>query len=409
MKGGKPERPGHFELVLILAGMSILAPLSTNMYLPVLTEVSSSLSTSLAAIQQTIASFMLGMAGGQLLWGALADRFGRRNPLLAALAVFCFATYLCATARSADLLIAARLVQGGGASAGVVIARAIISDNFEGARAATVISWQQLIQGLAPILSPLVGGMLLVALDWRAIFWVLLGLGVLVLIALVARLPETRFDAGTSASKETWFGRYCAVIRNVELSTQILAGAMAASPVIIWYAGAAPLFRATFGWSLGVTSALLAVLGVLVVTATQANRRLLRHATPRRILEKTIVYSILLLAIALAAPIIGTPGANEIVTALLMIVTAGYGFIAANSMANILTLDRARAGSIAALFGLATYSVGALITLMLSYLPPYRGISMLALTMAMMVLAWWFLRMSKDGRRAASPAKRNET
>jgi len=390
-----PRLP-DYQFVLLLGGISVLGPLATNMYLPALTDVSGSLGATTAAVQQTVAFFMFGLAGGQIIWGVLGDRIGRRGPILAGTAVFLIGSTLCATSDSAAALSSARLLQGIGASAGTVLARAIVSDCFAGNRAVAMMSWQQLIQGIAPIFSPLLGAVILTFRGWRLIFWLLAALSACLLAAVALRLPETRAASGTDEGRRHGEGTPPQpLFRHKELMLRILGGAFCAGVLSIWYNGASTLFRESFGWSLQSTAVLISLLGVLIVVATQANRRLVVRWGARGMIAGTIKASLAVLVPVLLVAIVQPAGADVIVAAGLIFATAAYGFVSANNMVEILALDRSRAGSVAAIAGVATHALGGILGLAISYLPVWGGASIIGLMIATLVAAAALIRGSE--------------
>lgn len=176
-----PARRGVL-LVVMLGALTALAPLSIDLYLPALPELGDDLSASTSLVQLTLTACVVGLGVGQLVAGPLADRFGRRPPLLIGVAGFAVSSGLCAVAPSAELLVALRLVQGAAGAAGIVIARAIVRDVY-GPEATRIFAALLLVSGLAPVVAPLVGAQMLHFTTWRGTFVVLLGLGVLLLAA----------------------------------------------------------------------------------------------------------------------------------------------------------------------------------------------------------------------------------
>lgn len=181
-----------WRLTLILGALSAFTPLAVDMYLPGLPALERTLQTDLGGVQRTLSVFFLGLAIGQLILGPLSDRYGRRGPLLVGNLLFIAASIACALASTIDTLIAARFVQAFGSCAGMVISRAMVRDLFEPREGARVMSLLMLVTGVAPILAPLLGGYILAVFDWHAIFWLMAGIAMLVMIAARLWLRETR-------------------------------------------------------------------------------------------------------------------------------------------------------------------------------------------------------------------------
>ena len=184
-------RPRKTELLIVLGALTAFAPLSIDMYLPALPQMETSLAASTDAVQRTLAAFFLGFAVGQASYGPVADRFGRKPPLYFGLCLYILASIGCALAPSAEVLTVLRFVQAIGACSGMVIARAVVRDVFDPKDAARAYSSLMLVTGLAPILAPLIGGVVLLWAGWTTIFWLLAGYAVLALAAVRFRLPET--------------------------------------------------------------------------------------------------------------------------------------------------------------------------------------------------------------------------
>ena len=195
-------RPGTFALTALLASLTAVGPLSTDMYLPSLPDIARDLGASTQQVQLTISSYLIGFACGQILYGPVSDRHGRKPVLLAAVALFCAATIVCMLATSVDMLIVARIAQALGGSGAVVVTRAIVRDLYSGARAGRELSVISSVMAVAPVLAPMAGGMLQAAFGWRSIFVLLVVAGVAAFAIVWALLPETlqRRDEAISAS-----------------------------------------------------------------------------------------------------------------------------------------------------------------------------------------------------------------
>lgn len=222
---GRWLKPGSVGLLVLLALLTAIGPLSTDMYLPSLPGIARYFSASLSDVQLTLSAFLAGFAGGQLIYGPLADRHGRKPVLLAGLAIYLAGSVACAMAPSIEALVAARLVQAIGACAPIVLARAIVRDLFAGDAAARMLSQMGSIMGLVPAVAPVAGGFLEVSFGWRASFTVTVALGVWLAAYVAVRLPETldaervrplspaaMADSFKTLLKDAVFARYAGVV-----------------------------------------------------------------------------------------------------------------------------------------------------------------------------------------------------
>lgn len=346
-------------LVILLGALTAFAPMSIDMYLPSLPAIGADLHADAGQTQATVAAFLAGMAFGQFLYGPASDRFGRRGPILVGIAIYLAASILCATAPSAPHLIAYRFIQALGGCAGAVVARAAVRDRFSHTETARMLSLLTLVMGLAPILAPLLGGVLLAVGGWRANFWVLALFGLAVGVATFFRLRESRSEeTAQQARSENPLQAYAALLRQPRLVGYALAGALngatlftyiSASPELLIQTYGVP--PAAFGWVFGLNAA-------GIIGGGQVNRYLLRRRTPDQVLARASVIAVIgAVALALAA---GTGlGGRWTVLPLLFALLATYGFMQGNTMAGALNVDPRRAGSISALMGGVSFATGA--------------------------------------------------
>ena len=179
------------SLLPALGALSAFGPLSIDLYIPALPRLGKDLLTTEALTQVTMSACLIGIAVGQLLWGPISDRYGRRRPLLWAVAAFALCSFLCAAAPSIELLILVRLLQGLCGAAGLAIGRAVVHDVFHGAEATAAFAALTAIAGAAPVLAPLIGGGLLAFTDWRGLFLALGAIGLALLLTAALCVPET--------------------------------------------------------------------------------------------------------------------------------------------------------------------------------------------------------------------------
>ncbi|MGO4837121.1 MFS transporter, partial [Rhizobiaceae sp. 2RAB30] len=167
------EQPQPWRLLATLSALMGFASISTDLYLPAMPAMGASLGADPGQIEFTISGFLVGFSLGQLFWGAISDKYGRRVPIALGMILFIIGSAGCAMSQSIDAVITWRVVQALGACAGVVLSRAMVRDLYEGPRAAQMLSGLMAVMAIAPILGPIVGGQIAALAGWRAIFWAL--------------------------------------------------------------------------------------------------------------------------------------------------------------------------------------------------------------------------------------------
>lgn len=184
-------RPDTLGMTAMLAMLTALGPLSTDMYLPSLPSIAAALGTDAARAQLTLSAYLVGFAAGQIFYGPISDKVGRKPTVLAGLALYCLASAVCALSTSVEMLIAARFVQALGAAGPIVLGRAIVRDLYEGPRAGRELSRMGMLMGLVPAIAPVIGGVLEPLFGWRSNFWAVLGGAAALALAVLLFLPET--------------------------------------------------------------------------------------------------------------------------------------------------------------------------------------------------------------------------
>lgn len=354
-----PDRRPSAGRILLLGAMTAFGALSIDLYLPGLPFIARSLDASTESVGQTVATYVAGQAVGQLLWGPLSDRLGRRGPLFAGIAIYIAASVACALAGSIWLLTLARFAQGVGGCAAMVIARAIVRDEQDEAGTARTLSWLTLVMGLAPILAPSLGALILGLAGWRAMFWLLAGFGLAVFAAALVALPETRGPAARAAARAVHpLATYARLLGHRRLIGYLLTGGFASAGLFAYIAASPTLFIDGFGLSPAHYAWLFGLNGAAFVGAAQLNRRLLATRTPDQVLAMTLpltaVVALLFAGLALAglAPLWVTAAA-------LFLLLAGFGFQVPNTAAGAMSVDPRHSGSIAALQGASSFGIGA--------------------------------------------------
>ena len=241
-------RAGSFALTILLAALSAVGPLTTDMYLPSLPDIARQLGASTAQVQLTLSAYLIGFALGQIFYGPIADRHGRRPVLIGALTLYCLASLACALSTSVEMLIVARFVQGVGGSGGIVLARAVVRDLYTGVRAGRELSIIGSVTGVAPVLAPIAGGLLQSAFGWRAIFITLVIAGVMGVTVVWLIFQETlRERAADRVSPRSMFQAYRIVVRHPAYLAYLALATTSYAGLFAWISGASFVLQNLYG------------------------------------------------------------------------------------------------------------------------------------------------------------------
>lgn len=344
--------------ILILGALSAFGPLAIDFYLPGFPAIALAFGTDEEHVQLTLASYFLGLSIGQLAYGPIADRFGRRIPLLFGVGLFTLASLACAFAPTLEWLIAARFIQALGGCAGMVLSRAIVSDKCSPVESAKVFSQLMLVMGLAPILAPMLGGLLVNVYGWQSIFLALTLFSALTAVSVAAGLPESMPAGHPRLPLSGALGSYKALFSDRVFLGHALTGGIAMAGMFSYIAGSPFVFiklyevpTEHYGWLFGINAA-----GFIVVA--QVNARLVGRFGPAWLLSRAVwLYlsaAVVLLAIASAH--------TEKLWPLLIplfIYIASLGCIIPNASACAMAGQGKRAGSASALLGCLQFTVAA--------------------------------------------------
>ncbi|MGW4205605.1 multidrug effflux MFS transporter [Streptomyces sp. NPDC004726] len=366
-RGGGPDvgaaRRAGLVVTLVLGGLTALPPLSMDMYLPALPAVTESLSASAATVQLTLTACLVGMALGQLVIGPLSDKLGRRRPLLIGMGVYIVATAICAFAPNAELLVAFRLLQGLAGAAGIVIARAVVRDLYDGVEMARFFSTLMLISGAAPVIAPVLGGQVLRVTDWRGIFVVLTVVGIALTLVVVKWLPETlaperRHNGGVGQALRTMRG----LLADRVFTGYMLTGGLAFAALFAYIAASPFVVQEIYGASPQTYSLLFGVNAMGLIAVGQLNGRVL---VGRVSLDKVLGLGLTVIVLAAVALLLMTTGVfGDVglfgISAGLFVLMAAMGLTTPNTNALALTRTPHAAGSASALIGTASFLIGAI-------------------------------------------------
>jgi MFS transporter, DHA1 family, multidrug resistance protein len=241
-------RPGTFALTTLLAALSAIGPLTTDMYLPSLPDIARQLNASTAQVQFTISAYLIGFAFGQIFYGPVSDRHGRKPVLLSAIALYCIASLACALSTSIEMLVIARVFQALGGCGGIVLTRAIVRDIYSGARAGRELSLIGSVMALAPVLAPIAGGLLQTGFGWRVVFFALVAAGLLGWGIVWMLLPETlNTRAAEPVSIASMARSYRVVARNPSYLAYLGITSASYAGLFAWISGAAFVLQDLYG------------------------------------------------------------------------------------------------------------------------------------------------------------------
>ncbi|QES50378.1 Bcr/CflA family drug resistance efflux transporter [Streptomyces venezuelae] len=393
-------------VTFILGGLSALPPLSMDMYLPALPEVTTSLRSPAATIQLTLTACLAGMALGQLVIGPMSDRWGRKRPLTIGMVVYVLATAVCALAPTAELLIAFRLVQGLAGAAAIVIARAVVRDLYDGVEMARFFSTLMLISGVAPIIAPLIGGQVLRFSDWRGVFLVLTAIGAVLTVVMWRGLgetlpPERRHTGGVGAALRTMRG----LLADRVFAGYTLAGGFAFATLFAYISASPFVIQEIYGASPQTFSLLFGLNSVGLIAAGQINGKLL---VGRVSLDKVLAVGLTVITVAAVALLLmstgvfGKAGLVPVAAGLFVLMSA-MGVVLPNTNAQALMRTPHAAGSASALLGTSSFLVGAVASPLVGIAGEDTAVPMAVVQVVCALLAVaCFAGMCRPWRQAAS-------
>lgn len=345
------------KFALILGALSAFAPLSIDMYLPALPAVTSTFGSSQSMVQLTLTSCVIGLGCGQLVAGPLSDTFGRRTPLLAGLTGYTALSVACALAGSVPVLVVLRLLQALAGSAGLVIARAVVRDLFDGKAMARFFSMLMLVNGLAPILAPLIGGQLLRFTSWRGVFVTLAALGAVLLVTVALALPETLPRERRAPGKLPQTLRtYRGLLADRAFTGYVLVAGLSFAALFTYISSSSFVLQQLYGLSPQQFSLVFGANSVGIVLFGQLNGRLLNRYDPRALLTVGLVIAAVAGVLLLGAAVSGLGMVAVLVP--LWFVVSSIGITFPNCTTLALADHPDTAGAASALLGFGQFLLG---------------------------------------------------
>lgn len=357
----KNNRNSHRYLMFVLGFLAAFAPFVTDMYLPVLPAMTKFFNTSVSMVQLGITASMIGLAVGQLLIGALSDKYGRRRPLIISIIIFAISTVFCIFSWNIESFIGFRFVQGMAAAGGVVLSRSISADLFHGRALAMFFAMIAAVNGLAPIFAPVIGGVLLSFTDWHGIFVTLLVLG-LILLFLCTQLKETlREERRSTLPLRSTFKQFAPVLRNARFMRYTIIMSFAMTVMFAYIASSPFIFQEYYHLSPLVysvyfaTNAISIAIGSFLSASFKTPQSAIRAGTIGMCAMSLTFASVLYLEL---------PFLCAAVPLFLMLLCAGLTFPTASAVA--IDSERSNAGTASAVLGAMNFVFGGLVAPLVS-------------------------------------------
>lgn len=377
----------YFFRILILGFLTAVGPFSIDMYLPSYDSIAADLHTTTSQVGLSLSSFFVGLAIGQLLYGPLLDRFGRKNPLYIGLSLYIIASVGCMAVHSANELIVLRFIQAIGSCAAAVASVAMVRDLFPVEDNAKVFSLLMLVVGLSPLLAPLVGGFLTVYFGWQSIFATLAGITTLVLVAVIFKLPETyKPDKSLSLKPGPIIGNFIQVLKVPQFYTYAFAGAIAFSGLFAYVSGAPLVLTDIYHVSKNMFVVIFACMAGGFIGFSQVNSMALRYYKSEQLLKAALIVQTISGVLFVFASVNGWLGlAGNLF--FIFIFLCCLGFISSNASALTLAPFSKNAGSASALMGALQLGIGSLTSFGVSKLNNNTPVPLAAIMGATSVLA----------------------
>ncbi|AWN16681.1 Bcr/CflA family multidrug efflux MFS transporter [Salinisphaera sp. LB1] len=357
------SRGEHVLMVCVLGLLTAVAPLSIDTYLPAMPALARQFAVDPAHVQYSLSLFFVGLGFGQLLYGPVSDRHGRRPVLYFGLALYLVASLACALSISIDMLIVARLVQGLGAAAGPVMARAIVRDRFQGSKAASVMSFVVMVMGAAPLIAPMIGSMILFFGEWQLIFWMLLVYAIVALASIALLLTEShpqRRRVRDRSLVSQYIG-YLSLVTRLPVFLYLACGSLMFGALFSYVAASSFVYVNEFGVDESLFGFYFSTNVVSMLIGTFTNGRIVQRFGYRTLLGVAVGNTLACALILLATTLTGFGGFWGVAVPLFFLLST-VGVAGANTVAGLLDLAPDAAGAASALFGVFQFACGAIAT-----------------------------------------------
>nr|WP_144891122.1 multidrug effflux MFS transporter [Flavobacterium tiangeerense] len=353
------SRSQYIKLILILGSLTALGPFSIDMYLPGFAGIAKDLNTTVANVSLTLSSYFIGISAGQLLYGPLLDRFGRKKPLFIGMSVYILASLGCVFVTDIDTFIGLRFIQAIGSCAATVASVSMVRDLFPVKDIPKVFSLLMLVVGLSPMLAPTIGGYITEDFGWHTVFFILMCMGILILLAAQIGLPNTYVpDTSISLKPKPIVSGFISILKVPQFYTYAFAGAIAFSGLFTYVAASPIIFMdiykvdaKTYGW-------IFAFMSLSFISASQLNSLLLRKFRSEQMIVGALIIQSIISIVFLILAVNNLLGLYETI-AMLFVFLACLGISNPNTAGLTLAPFEKNAGSASALMGAIQLGLGA--------------------------------------------------
>ena len=362
------SRKRYSFIILILGSLATISPFSIDMYLPGFPTIANDLNTTIDKVQLSLTSYLIGICIGQILYGPLLDRFGRKTPLYAGLILYVIASIGCAMTSSVDELILMRFFQAMGGCVGLVASQALVSDLFPSNKRAEVFSMITLVIAVSPMIAPTVGGYVTVGFSWHWLFIILAGIVTIMIAGIYFFLPVGKMpDSSVSLKPKSVLSSYFTVISQPQFLVYTLAGGLATAAPFAYISGSSDVFmnlykvtEQQYGW-------IFAFLAFAMIGSTQLNHFLLKKFQSQEIIRITMIYQSVVGLLLIVGVYNNWYGLYSLIGMMFVFLT-GQGLTGPNTSALSLAPFKKHTGSASALMGSWRMGAGAIISAIVSFL-----------------------------------------
>jgi DHA1 family bicyclomycin/chloramphenicol resistance-like MFS transporter len=381
MTGIKRNKIPNFFLILIIGALNTITPFSIDMYLPAFPQIANDLHTSIGNVALTVSTYFLGFAVGQILYGPLLDRFGRKRPLYTGLILYIIATIGCTTSGTIETLLIMRFIQALSGCVASVAAMAMVRDFFPVEQSARIISLLVLILGASPLLAPTAGSFIVTAWGWHYVFVVLAAIAFIMLLLVFFFLPEGhKQDKTISLKPKPILNGFKVILFEPRFYVFALAGTFSFSGLFVYVADSPAIFMDYFHLSAKAYGGIFALLSIGFIGGSQMNHILTRKYSNQRILTTTVICQVTASALFLIGSISAWYGLVPVIAFLFLLLSCA-GLTYPNAAALALAPFAKNAGTAAALLGFIQIGIGGLISSVVGMLH-FKGSLTIALIMA---------------------------